>query len=32
MRGSGLVTLEGTRLSLTRRGRLVSNEVLERLI
>jgi oxygen-independent coproporphyrinogen-3 oxidase len=32
MRRAGLVTLEGTRLSLTRRGRLVSNEVLERLV
>ena len=28
---AGLVTLQGTRLALTRRGRLVSNEVLERL-
>ena len=28
---AGLVTLRGTRLALTRRGRLVSNEVLERL-
>ena len=32
MRRAGLVSLEGTRLSLTRRGRLVSNEVLERLV
>jgi oxygen-independent coproporphyrinogen-3 oxidase len=32
MRRAGLVSLEGTRLSLTRRGRLVSNEVLERLL
>ena len=32
MRRAGFVRLEGTRLSLTRRGRLVSNEILERFV
>jgi oxygen-independent coproporphyrinogen-3 oxidase len=32
MLAAGLLILEGTRLSLTRRGRLLSNEVLERLL
>ena len=31
LRDAGLVTLAGSRLALTRRGRIVSNEVLERL-